>query len=321
MSLVQAENSANSNNYFYIDGCYERSSEATLTTVNFQNILDNSFNASQVSSVRDCEIQSLRNNTDFFLINNISSTLNRITTTCYIPKMVTTNTSIFGTESSINMSKQLFERLGLTNKQTNYDICDNLMYNQSRRLANQRCFKYTLDDQVYTPGKYYAYYKKPIMNLDNIRRLNAISSSEHYNSKLKEYRSYVNLLKKDGLLVKSFINFVTTPSQENTNALDIQIDRVNSKTTDLNTAINDISQDLSSISYLNSFDDETIRSLNLNIANKSRELKSLYGSGGANNGRLDDRTLLTQFKIVENSILLLLIVSVIFYFTKKNKVV
>ena len=89
----------------------------------------------------------------------------------------------------------------------------------------------------------------------------------------------------------------------------------------LKTAINDISQDLSSISYLNSFDDETIRSLNLNIANKSRELKSLFGSGGANNGRLDDRTLLTQFKIVENSILLLLIVCVIFYFTKKNKVI
>ena len=306
-------------NYFDIDGCYERSSEATLTTANFQSILDNSFNASQVSSVRDCEIQSLRNNTDFFLINDISSTLNRITTTCYIPKMVTTNTSIFGTESSINMSKRLFDRLGLKNKQTNYDICDNLMYNESRRpLANQRCFKYTLDDQVYTPGKYYAYYKKPIMNLDNIDRLSNIASYDYYNSKKGDLRSYVDLLEDDGPLVQSFITFVTNPNEANTNALDIQIAQVNSKTENLNKAINAISQDLSSISYLNSFDDETIRSLNLNIANKSRELKSLYGSGGANNGRLDDRTLLTQFKIVENSILLLLIVSVIFYFTKKK---
>ena len=308
-------------NYFDIDGCYERSSETTLTTSNFQIILDNSFNASQVSSVRDCEIQALRNNTDFFLINDISSTLNRITTTCYIPKMVTTNASIFGTESSIKMSEQLFDRLHLTNKQTTYDICDNLMYNESRTSANKRCFKYTLDDQVYTPSKYYAYYKKPIMNLDNIERLSTIASSEDYNSRLVEFRSYVDLFKNDSLLVERFINFVTTPSQENTNALDDQINQVNSKTKTLNDAINAISQDLSSISYLNSFDDETIRSLNLNIANKSRELKSLYGSGGANNGRLDDRTLLTQFKIVENSILLLLIVSVIFYFTKKNKVV
>ena len=159
------------------------------------------------------------------------------------------------------------------------------------------------------------------MNLDNIDRLKAIKPYENYNSKLEEYRSYVDLLKDDSLLVQSFITFVTNPNEANTTELDFQITQVNSKTENLNNAINAISQDLSSISYLNSFDDETIRSLNLNIANKSRELKSLYGSGGANNGRLDDRTLLTQFKIVENSILLLLIVSVIFYFTKKNKVV
>lgn len=310
-----------SSNYFYIDGCYEKSPETTLSSLEFQNILDTSFNASQVSSVKDCEIQSLRNNTDFFLINDINSTLNRTTTTCYIPKMVTTNNSIFGSESSISMSKQLFDRLHLTNKQTNYDICDNLMYNQSRAPANQQCFKYTVDNQVYTPSKYYAYYKKPIMNQDNIDRLSTIDSYEHYNSRLVELRSYVDLLKDDGLLVESFINYVSNPSSENTDELDFQIAQVNSKTTNLENAIKDISQDLSSISYLNSFDDETIRSLNLNIANKSQELKSLYGSGGANNGRLDDRTLLTQFKIVENTILLLLIVSVIFYFTKKNKVV
>ena len=310
-----------SSNYFYIDGCYEKSPETTLSSLEFQNILDSSFNASQVSSVKDCEIQSLRNNTDFFLINDINSTLNRTTTTCYIPKMVTTNNSIFGSDSSISMSKQLFDRLHLTNKQTNYANSDNLMFNAPPRPeTNQQCFKYSVDDQVYTPRKYYAYYKKPIMNQDNIDRLSTIDSYEHYNSRLVELRSYVDLLKDDGLLVESFINYVSNPSRENTIELDFQIAQVNSKTTNLENAINAISQDLSSISYLNSFDDETIRSLNLNIANKSQELKSLYGSGGANNGRLDDRTLLTQFKIVENTILLLLIVSVIFYFTKKNKV-
>jgi hypothetical protein len=316
MSLVQSENSANSNNYFYIDGCYEQPQ-----SVNFQNILTNNFYASQVSSVKDCEIQSLRNNTDFFLVNDISSTLNRITTTCYIPKMVNSNNSIFGSNSSISMSKQLFDSLNLTNKQTNYDICDNLLFNASRTEPNRKCFKYTLDDQIYTPGRFYAYYKKPVMNQDNINLLNKINSYEHYNSKLSDLRSYEDLLKDNGPLVLSFINYVTNPNSDNTYELDFQINQVNSKTTTLKTAINDISQDLSSISYLNSFDDETIRSLNLNIANKSRELKSLFGSGGANNGRLDDRTLLTQFKIVENSILLLLIVCVIFYFTKKNKVI
>ena len=307
------------NNFFNIDGCYEKLPETTFSSVNFQNILTDNFYTSQVSSVKDCEIQSLRNNTDFFLVNDISNTLNRITTTCYIPKMVNTNNSIFGSNSSISMSKQLFDSLRLTNKQTNYDICNNLLFNTNRTETNKKCFKYTLDDQVYTPSKFYAYYTKPIMNQDNMDLLNSVSSYEYYNSKLPDLRSYQNLLDINwGPLVISFINYISNPNSDNTSELDHQINQVNIKTTNLDNAINDITRDLSSISYLNSFDDETLRSLNLNIANKSRELKSLFGSGGANNGRLDDRTLLTQFKIVENSILLLLIVCVIFYFIKKK---
>ena len=101
--------------------------------------------------------------------------------------------------------------------------------------------------------------------------------------------------------------------------MDAQILILNNKYENFNISLDDISRDLSAISYLNSFDDETLKALNLNIISKSKELSSLLGSGGANSGRLDDTTLLTQFKIVENSILLLVIISAIFFFTKKKK--
>ena len=66
-------------------------------------------------------------------------------------------------------------------------------------------------------------------------------------------------------------------------------------------------------------DDETIIALNVRISNRTKELNNLLGYGGANNGRLDDTTFLTQFKIVENSILLLIIITAVFFYTKMNK--
>ena len=64
-------------------------------------------------------------------------------------------------------------------------------------------------------------------------------------------------------------------------------------------SLDTISAYLSNISYLNSFDNDTIKALNNEINTKTNEVNSLLGFGGANNGRLGDTTFLTQFKIVE----------------------
>jgi hypothetical protein len=44
------------------------------------------------------------------------------------------------------------------------------------------------------------------------------------------------------------------------------------------------------------------------------------GSGGANNGRLSDNVFLTQFKIIENSILLLIIIIACFMYYKTRNI-
>uniref|UniRef100_A0A6C0H4R1 Uncharacterized protein n=1 Tax=viral metagenome TaxID=1070528 RepID=A0A6C0H4R1_9ZZZZ len=333
-----------SNNYFTFDKCYSK--PTAVSEASFNRILANDFYHSTVSSVRDCEIQSIRTNSEFFLINDISSTLNNnIYTNCYIPKVDnnTNNTSIFGNDTTIQRALQLFDSLFNNGSTTNppystqpmpiADSCNNLLFNLNKPFNQQVCFKYVIDEQIYTPKSKYAYYRRPLLTSDNINIMRNMTDPSTYtdSTTLAQLTQFEELLKFDttdptytstnsghGALTRSFKNYICTPTPENLRLLNVEITALNTNYNNLFTKLDDIKTDLSSINYLNSFDNNTLRAINLNIITKSKELNNLLTSGGANNGRLDDSTLLTQFKIIENIILVLLIIYFIFYFTKKK---
>jgi hypothetical protein len=325
------------NNYFTFDACYRKPS--SITDSSFERHLTNNFYKSSVSSVEECQTQSLNNNSDFFLINDINTSLKNTITNCYIPKISNSNQTLFGSNTERVRGQQfIFDSLFKSDdtiapyiKQETpnpMDICNTLMFNQNKNVADKRCFRYTLDSQVYTPRKYYAYYKKPILNAENINRLNSIKHPSDYSNNLVTLQSYKNLLRIDtadstnnGDLVAAFKNYICSNSPSHKTELTTQINNLKQVYNDFSTNLNEIKMDLSSINYINSFDDDALKALNLSIASKKHELNSLLGSGGANNGRLDDTTLLTQFKIVENSILLLLIICAIFFLTKSKKTI
>jgi len=329
------------NNYFTFDACYKKPS--SITDSSFERHLTNNFYKSSVSSVEECQTQSLRNNSDFFLINDIvdtslNNTINNTIINCYIPKISNSNQTLFGSNTERVRGQQfIFDSLFKSNdtiapyiKQETpnpMDICNTLMYNINRSRAdlNQQCFRYTLDSQVYAPRKYYAYYKKPILNEENINRLNSIKHPSYYSNNLVTLQSYKELLRIDianpSALVAAFEKYICNNTPSDRERLTTQINNLKQVYNDFSTNLNEIKMDLSSINYINSFDDDALKALNLNIASKKHELNGLLGSGGANNGRLDDTTLLTQFKIVENSILLLLIICAIFFLTKSKKTI
>lgn len=317
------------NNYYSYDACYAK---PTLQSdiVAFDKKLTEDFYQIKVSSVNECEKQAFKTNSNFFLINDINSTLSKINTNCYIPRTNDTDSSLFGTDSILTKSKELFDSLFFINNnytrqaENTIDTCNNLMYNH----IDKKCFKYSLDGQTYTRDHYYAHYKRPLLNDENISIINRLSRPDDYktNDLLTSLKSYEDLLKIDdvnfqasGDLTKAFHAFICGPTSTNERELDTQIVNLEQKYKKLYDSLDKITHDLSAISYVNKFDDDTIRAINFNIANKSKELSNFLSSAGANNGRLDDTTLLTQFKIVENSILLLLIISIIFYFTKIKK--
>ena len=304
------------NDIYSFDKCYQ------LQVFSNDVSLNEKYSKRSVRSVKECEAIAFKNDNDFFLVNDISNSLNTTYTNCYTPKIESKSGTI---EKSWNFFKELFfsNETSTTQKEP-IDICDNLLYNEKKTDENKKCFKYSLDDKVYAPKKYFAYYGKPVLNEKNIAMLKNIPNPSTYKRQLDGLKSYEDLIKLDpafitnGPLTTTFKNFICDPTIRNERALDEQILNLKGKYDNLYTSLSDISRDLSNLSYLNSFDDDTIKSFNGRINTRNIELNSLLGSGGANNGRLDDTTFLTQFKIVENSILILIVISAIFIYSKKQ---
>ena len=349
-------------NLFIFDGCYEKSETSYPgSEIPFNYLLEVSFNKYITSSVRECEVQALRSNSDFFLINDISSNGNIKRTNCYIPRSHIVGSSVIGDDSTLAKGLRLFNSFfgnlsssadgdvyNYTTQLGTIDSCNNLLYNINNGFtqANHKCFKYTVDDKVYAPKKYYAYYKTPLLSQENIDLTKEIKAPSYFRSLLVPLHEYATLLKFDpttsynsatgtytnasntysnttnGSLAKTIIAFVC--SSESTAAaseaaLNIHIQYLNNRYTNLFDRLTEISTDLSKINYLNSLDNNTITALNGRINNRKKELNNLMGFGGANNGRLNDTTFLAQFKIVENSVLILIIITVIFIYYKTKK--
>ena len=314
------------NNYqglFMFDECYAKPS--TILEPSFNVIFSNSYNKYLATSVNDCEKQALRNNSEFFLINDISSIGASNYTNCYIPKSSSGGSSVIGDNSIIARALNLFNStFSPYNKQVGpKDSCNNLLYNSGANNPD-KCFTYLVDNKVYAPKKYYAYYKKPIINENNLNT--NIQNPQIYKNAIPNLKAYESLILIDninfinnGPLADSFKRYICDPSTANERYLDENIIKLKQHYESFFNSLDTISSDISSINYLNSFDDETIISLNVRINDRTKELNNLLGFGGANNGRLSDTTFLTQFKIVENTILLLVIITVLFLYNKIKK--
>jgi len=315
----------NDQELYMFDDCYLK--PAATTELSFNTILFNSYKKYLTTSVRNCEIQALRNNSDFFLVNDISlGASNTKYTNCYIPKQNATSPSVIGDNSIIERAFNLFSTTfnPFTKQTSTIDTCDNLLYNSAFAAGDQKCFKYSLDKKIYAPKQYYAYYKKPILNESN---RNIITQDpavyKNYIVPLKTYEGLIMIdtvnFANNGALANSFKEYICLPSRGNEIYLDTQIIKLKQFYESLFNRLDDITRDISSVNYLNKFDEETIIALNVRIKDRNKELNNLLGFGGANNGRLDDTTFLTQFKIVENIILILIIISVIFLYNKMRK--
>ena len=321
-------NSVNNVNFYQFDGCYSRPS--TISATNFDICLNSQFYNSLVTTVAECQAEALKKSADFFLMNDISSSTNINSSNCYVPKPLTSN---LGSIVSGDIVGRIFSNLfGASPKISVNDTCNNMIF---RRLPvnapeSQKCFKYTLDEQVYAPKTKYAYYIKPVLNEANLTTMSNVRSrpTSFYNNptKLNQLTSYRDLLyinenniQASGPIYTTFKNFICNPTKENEALFDVQLKALTGKYDVLIDHLDLISADLSNINYLKTDDNNILLALNARIADKNQELANLLGSGGANNGRLSDNVFLTQFKIVENGILLLIMISVcIVYYRSRN---
>jgi|LauGreDrversion2_2_1035103.scaffolds.fasta_scaffold17308_2 hypothetical protein len=317
---------------FMFDDCYTR--PTSILEASFNATLINSYNKFLTPNAYECEKKALRNNSDFFIINDVSSIGSAKYTNCYLPK--STNNGIISNgiiSNALNIFDSTFGDPPTKRPTTEaIDSCSNFFYNSGANNPD-KCFRYTVDNKVYAPKKYYAYYKKPLFNRSNITIATELETPKFYKDKIADLKTYEALIKFDstryiprhipngnGPLVIRFEEYICNPTSTNDAALNDQIHSLKIKYRELYDGLTNISRDISSITYLNGFDDETLISLNVEIKKKTKELNSLLSFGGANNGRLSDTTFLTQFKIVESSVLLLIIISALFFYNKMRKV-
>jgi hypothetical protein len=305
---------------FMFDDCYTR--PTSILEASFNATLINSYNKFLTPNAYECEKKALRNNSDFFIINDISLIGSAKYTNCYLPK--STNNGIIS--NAINIFDSTFAPYTKRPATEVIDSCSNFLYNSGANNPN-KCFRYTVDNKVYAPKRYYAYYKKPLFNRTNITRASNLPNPQFYKDKIPLLKTYEALIKFDstryidnGPLVFSFERYICNPEETNSALLDADIRSLKLKYSNLYNDLHSISTDISYITYLNGFDDETLISLNVEMKKKTKELNSLLSFGGANNGRLSDTTFLTQFKIVESSVLLLIIISALFFYNKMRKV-
>ena len=340
---------------YTFDKCYARKTAHDEThSVDRANIfnalLEVSFNKYITTSVRDCEIKALRSDSEFFIVNDISTVSNIPYTNCYVPKAEIIGTSVIGDDSilakSLNLINERFGNPTTIGSSTPYayniqlgtiESSNNLLFNNVQSNSD-KCFRYTVDNKVYPSKSYYAVYKKPIFT-NYIYK--AVRAPSYYRDKLAddELGSYKELLKAEDITVST--TGILTSTSGNIGSLAVAFYNVNCSSTgtiisrndafnreiakletsysDLFTMLDEITTDSSYINYLNSFDNNTIAALNTRIYAQKKQLNSLLGFGGANNGRLSDTTLLAQFKIVENSVLILIIITAIFIYNKIRK--
>ena len=197
----------------------------------------------------------------FFFISDISRALtNRnIYTNCYIPKIANTNQPLLDVEEErLNIFNAMFK---ITNN-INYNFTQGTLTDQPKleNTGTSNCFKLTTDGQVYTKDKeYYAYYKKPILDEDNINLMTSLKSPDHYFS-VDLYRdtTYDDLLRigttvgtaetdntNHGELVRNYIAFIVEPDNlDKENSLTASIENLRGVYNRLESKLNDIKSDL-----------------------------------------------------------------------------
>ena len=141
------------NDFYTFDGCYLKPS--STTNIDFDENLNKNFYNQTAASVKECEKIALKNNSEFFLVNDLSiNSIGNNTINCFFPNIENSSKSLIGNNSIIEKSLQFFESLftkdsGAYKYMQTIDTCNNLLYNNNKSDTNSKCFKYSLDEKIY----------------------------------------------------------------------------------------------------------------------------------------------------------------------------
>ena len=283
----------------------------------------------------ECKDKAVRNNVPYFLIGDVSwnSTSKDFSYVCYIPKKSIESKNI---TNLINPLKETIDMFNSSGDSLN-DYCDPDQEN-CRQLANGYLSIYNKGKQLPVPAKdNFLIYTTDTYN--NIKRENTLTIPYINNliDKIQPLNDYIDAYAKINddytcILLdmsQNFINYVCISGNNSIRYDDVSVNIQNASTTfntgvhqlynlykSLNTNIDNINTDLSTINLICKDRETYLRNLYTDISKNQIELKKIlnYSNGGI--GRLKDQKYLRDNTIIEINILILIIIFSLFLYSK-----
>jgi hypothetical protein len=308
--------------YFEFDNCYSALSENQnfSNDTQFKNFLESSFNIYDIDKARECESLAIMKKSQFYLLSDLCN--NTLTTNCYIPRIESSNKFSDNIDTLIKPFNDLLDKLfgSETNRFANsvgVEISNNFDI-----VNNEKCLKYTIDNMIYAPKNIFALYKSATLNpaISNLM----VQNYDYYQNKFNNLPEYEQFLKlpldnnAGGTLGEAFKEYICSPTKNTEANYDYYIAQLKEKYSVYFNELDNISKDLSNLAILTKQDNIFLQNIEKLIKDKNMQLVSLLGTGGANNGRLEDTNYLKNVKITEVSILILVILITVFIYNKNK---
>ena len=193
--------------------------------------------------------------------------------------------------------------------------------------ANSKCFKHTLDNSIRVYGKknYFALYKRSLINNNEFNTY--ANNNNDVQGKYEDYKKFYddNFNNTENLLTSIKDNFrqylCSQTVEPNSTFKNRYIQALNDLKTKYDIYFNQldaISKDISDIEIITRNDTLKLEQIERKIQEEKKNLKNLIGLDGANNGKLFDTKYLKNLKLSENIILTLIIVFVIYFYSRKK---
>lgn len=319
--------------YFNTDNkCYEPKQE--LNTEALNTYIEDNFDiynyeikksSSSGSNLDACKKKALAENKSLFLVSNTvaNSVSKNLKYDCLIPK----KEKIYSISNIDNLLKpfndlindlfgnNLLFRSSETAKAIEFDSRERVT--TTNNIPN--CFlidQNGMKDTFSKPGRYVIYKTELIENSEKTDKLRGTKSYDFYKNDFNQIsqRSEGILNNFELMFNKKICNAISSISNSNLND---SILKLKQHYDDYFTSLDNISTDISNISILTKYDTLYLEKLQRDIDAKKKQLTSLIGFDGANNGKLSDTKFLKNLKISENILLSFVLIFIIYAYRKK----
>jgi hypothetical protein len=291
----------------------------------------------------ECKEKALKNNKQYFLINDFSVNNGEFSYQCYTPKDKTTDCQEINFNNFLNPYNTIINRLfGEPNDSNFYDDvdnCNNVLVNLTSYpdfVSEDNCVKYqpsSENSNIILPNKkHFVIYKTEL--LDNYKQLNnlTINEYEYYNNEdyshptanrgilnISEFNtSFEDLFEDLSNAMQILCTPNNPPTQDEIEAIDGKVNKFGEFYEDIFDKLNILAEDISNISFLTKYDTQYIERLDQMHELEKKKLKNLFGVDGANNGKLLDTKYMKNLKLNEILIISLLLIFLIFIYSKKK---